>query len=97
VVAFQIVISKNALDFINSLPQKSQRIVIEKCKALADDPFPGQGDRELIQRRDHKEIYRLHISRSYTAFYKIYKDEKTVKILDVMTIERAHKVYGRFG
>ena len=96
-VAFQIVISKNALDFINSLPQKSQRIVIEKCKSLADDPFPGQGDREMIQRRDHKEIYRLHISRSYTAFYKIYKDEKTVKILDVMTIEQAHKVYGRFG
>ena len=96
-VAFQIVISKNALDFINSLPQKSQRIVIEKCKALADDPFPGQGDREMIQRRDHKEIYRLHIPRSYTAFYKIYKDEKIVKILDVMTIERAHKVYGRFG
>ena len=96
-VAFQIVISKNALDFINSLPQKSQRIVIEKCKSLADDPFPGQGDREMIQRRDHKEIYRLHISRSYTAFYKIYKDEKIVKILDVMTIERAHKVYGRFG
>lgn len=94
-VAFQIVISKNALDFINSLPQKSQRIVIEKCKALADDPFPGQGDREMIQRRDHKEIYRLHISRSYTAFYKIYKDEKIVKILDVMTIERAHKAYGR--
>ena len=96
-VAFQIVISKNALNFINSLPQKSQRIVIEKCKALAEDPFPGQGDREMIQRSDHKEIYRLHISRSYTAFYKIYKDEKIVKILDVMTIERAHKVYGRFG
>ena len=95
-VAFQIVISKNALDFINSLPQKSQRIVIEKCKALAEDLFPGQGDREMIKRRDHKEIYRLHISRSYTAFYKIYKDEKLVKILDVMTIERAHKVYGRF-
>jgi mRNA-degrading endonuclease RelE of RelBE toxin-antitoxin system len=97
VVAFQIVISKNALDFINSLPQKSQRIVIERCKALAYNPFPGQGDREMIQRRDHIEIYRLHISRSYTAFYKIYKDEKLVKILDVMTIERAHKVYGRFG
>ena len=96
-VAFQIAISKNALDFINSLPQKSQRIVIEKCKALADDPFPGQGDREMIQRRDHKEIHRLHITRSYTAFYKIYKDEKIVKILDVMTIERANKVYGRFG
>lgn len=96
-VAFQIIISKEALDFINSLPQKSQRIVIEKCKELADYPFPGQGDREMIQRRDHKEIYRLHISRSYTAFYKIYKDEKLVKILDVMTIEQAHKVYGRFG
>lgn len=93
-VAFQIVISKDALNFINSLPQKSHRIVIEKCKALADDPFPGQGDREMIQCKGHKEIYRLHISRSYTAFYKIYKDEKIVKILDVMIIERANKVYG---
>ena len=95
-VVYQIVIKKKALEFLNALPLKSQRIVIEKCKTLADDPFPGQGDKELIQRRGHKDICRLHISRSYTAFYKVYKDEKMVKILDITTIEQAHKIYGRF-
>lgn len=95
-VAYQLVIKKKALEFINALPLKSQKIVVEKCKTLADDPFPGQGDKEIIQRKGHKDIYRLHISRSYTAFYKIYKDEKLVKILDITTIEQAHKIYGRF-
>jgi mRNA-degrading endonuclease RelE of RelBE toxin-antitoxin system len=95
VKAFQVVINKGALEFINAMPLKSQRIVMEKCKALADDPFPGQGDREVLQRKGHKDIYRLHISRSYTAFYKIYKEKKIVMILDIMTIDRAHKIYGR--
>lgn len=95
-VVYQLVIKKRALEFVNTLPTKSQRIVIEKCKTLADDPYPGQGDKEIIQRKGHKDIYRLHISRSYTAFYKIYKDEKMVKILDITTIEQAHKIYGRF-
>ncbi|MHC1688276.1 MAG: type II toxin-antitoxin system RelE/ParE family toxin [Methanothrix sp.] len=95
-IAFRLVIKKNALEFVNALPSKSQRIVREKCKTLANDPFPGDGDRELIQRKGHEDIYRLHISRSYTAFYKIYKDEKMVKILEITTIEQAHKIYGRF-
>lgn len=94
--AYQLVIRKRALEFVNALPSKSQRIVIEKCKTLAYDPFPGKGDKEIIQRKGHEAIYRLHISRSYTAFYKIYKDEKMVKILDITTIEQAHKIYGRF-
>jgi len=96
VVVYQLIIKKKALEFVNTLSTKSQRIVIEKCKTLADDPYPGQGDKEIIQRKGHKDIYRLHISRSYTAFYKIYKDEKMVKILDITTIEQAHKIYGRF-
>lgn len=95
-VAYHLVIGKKALEFINSLPSKSQMIVIEKCKTLADDPFPGQGENEIIRRKGHKDIYRLHISRSHTAFYKIQKDEKMVKILDITTIEQAHKIYGRF-
>jgi len=96
VVTFHIMINKDALEFINSLPSKSHRIVVEKCKTLAINPFPGQGDKEFIQRKDHEDIYRLHISRSYTAFYKIHKNEKIVRILDIMTIEQAHKIYGRF-
>jgi mRNA interferase RelE/StbE len=96
VVIYHLVIGKKALEFISALPSKSKRIVIEKCKTLADDPFPGQGDKELIHRKGHKDIYRLHISRSYTAFYKINKDEKMVKILEITTIDQAQKIYGRF-
>jgi mRNA interferase RelE/StbE len=96
VVAYQLVIKKKALEFVNSLPSKSQRVVIEKCKTLADDPFPGRGDKEIILREGHEDIYRLHISRSYTAFYRVHKDEKRVSILDIITIEQAHKIYGRF-
>ncbi|MEI6102703.1 MAG: type II toxin-antitoxin system RelE/ParE family toxin [Methanothrix sp.] len=95
-VTYHLVIGKKALEFISALPSKSKKIVIEKCKTLADDPFPGQGDKELIHRKGHKDIYHLHISRSYTAFYKINKDEKMVKILEITTIEQAHKIYGRF-
>ena len=95
-VVYQLVIEKKALEFVNSLPQKSRRMVIEKCKTLGVEPFPGQGDKELIRRKGHKDIYRLHISRSYTAFYKIYKEKKRVKIPAIMTIEQAHKTYGQF-
>jgi mRNA interferase RelE/StbE len=96
VVTYHLVIGKNALEFINALPSKSRRILIEKCKTLADDPFPGQEDKERIHRKGHKDIYHLHISRSYTAFYKINKNKNMVKILEITTIEQAHKVYGRF-
>jgi mRNA interferase RelE/StbE len=92
VVVYQLVIKKKALKILEQLPE----IVREKCKTLADDPFPGShGDKELIKRKSHEDIYRLHIGRSYTVFYKIYNDEKIVKILEVTTIEQAHKLYGR--
>jgi len=94
VVAYHLVINTKALKYLEQLPD----LVREKCKSLASDPFPGKhGDKELISRKGHKDIYRLHIGRSYTAFYRIYKDEKIVKILDVTTIEQAHKLYGRSG
>ena len=93
-VAYQLLIKKKTLDYLEQLPE----IVRVKCKTLADDPFPGKhGDKELIQRNGHKDIYRLHIGRSYTVFYKRYKEEKIVKILEVTTIEQAHKLYGRVG
>ncbi len=95
-VAYQLVIRKKALEFVNALPSKSQRAVIEKCKTLADNPFSGQGDKEIIHRKGHDDIYRLHILKSYTALYKIYKNENMAKILDITTIEQAHKIYGRF-
>ncbi|MDD4651309.1 MAG: type II toxin-antitoxin system RelE/ParE family toxin [Methanothrix sp.] len=93
-VAYSLIISKKALKYLEQLPE----IVRSKCKTLSEDPFPGKhGDKELIHRSGHEDIYRLHVGRSYTVFYKISKNEKIVKILEVTTIERAHKLYGRSG
>lgn len=78
------------------MPEKSQRIVKDKCKLLAEDPFPGKGgDKELFRRPGHEDLYRMHVGRTYTTLYRISQEEKVVKILDIMTIEQAHKRYGR--
>ena len=95
-VKFSVLIDEDdALPFIRSLPAKSNRIVKDKLRILEEDPFPGKGgDKELLKHSRHKDLYRIHISRSYTAIYRIFPDEKIVKILWVGTIEEAHKLYG---
>jgi mRNA interferase RelE/StbE len=40
------------------------------------------------------DLFRMHVSRSYTIFYRIDEEKKTVRILDIMTIKEAHKRYG---
>jgi mRNA interferase RelE/StbE len=94
--SWRVLIDEDALKFLENLPEKSLRIAKEKLRILEEDPFPGKhGDKELIQRKGHKDTYRLHISRSYTAFYRVYKDERIVKVLHITTIEQAYKLYGR--
>ena len=41
-----------------------------------------------------KERYRLHIGRTYTAFYIINEDEKLVRVVEILSIDVAHKKYG---
>jgi mRNA interferase RelE/StbE len=87
-------IERKALKYLSELPEKSQRLIKEKCHALSDDPYPGQGgDKELLH-LDYK-LYRLHIGRSFTVFYQICEEDGQVKILEITTIERAHKLYRR--
>lgn len=93
-MSHKVVIDKKALKYLQDLPEKSQRLIKEKCHALAEDPFPGQGgDKELLQ-MDYS-LYRLHIGRSFTIFYQICEDDKMIKILEIATIEKAHKLYRR--
>ena len=90
-----MVIDKKALKYLSELPEKSQRLVKEKCHTLAEDPFPGQGgDKELLH-LDYK-LYRLHVGRSFAVFYQISDEEKLVKILEIVTIDKAHKLYKHF-
>ncbi len=94
--SFRVLIEGSALDFVNGLPEKSRRIVKINLRKLGENPFPGagKGDKELLTRKG-ESLYRLHIARSFTAFYRIYEEDRSVKILKVMTIEQAHKRYGR--
>lgn len=80
---------------MNSLDEKSQRIVRNNLKKLIEDPHPGfgKGDKEKLNLPD-EEIYRLHIGRTWTAFYIILEEKEQVRITDLMTIDEAHKKYG---
>jgi len=67
-----------------------------RLAGLKDDPYPGKdGDKELVKApkgRSEEKVYRLHIGRSFTAFYRI--EDKTVYVTEVLTIEQAHKKSG---
>ncbi len=87
-------IEDEPLEFLKSLPKKTQNIVRTKLSLLKMDPWPGKGgDKEKFICRGKKPVYRLHISHSYTALYRIENDIVFIFYLD--TIERAHKKYGR--
>ncbi|MBA7473157.1 hypothetical protein ES707_08491 [subsurface metagenome] len=65
---------------------------MEKLKTLQEDPFPGSGsDKERLQVHGREDTPRLHIGRTFTAFYRIHEQEKEVHVLAVMSTEQAHK------
>lgn len=90
-------VETDALDFVESLDEKSERICKTNLKKLADDPYPrpgaGSGDRERIT-VDGEEIYRLHIGRTFTAFYDVLEEKGAVRVLEVLPIDEAHDRYG---
>lgn len=93
--SYQLFIEQDALNFINNLDGKSERICKDNLKKLADDPYPGsgKGDKERLV-VEGTETYRLHIGRTFTAFYDINEDETAVEVLEVLPIDEAHKRYG---
>ena len=89
-----IVLSQEATAFIRSLDTKSKSICKKNLQKL-NSPYPGRGigDKERIPVRG-KDRYRLHIGRTYTAFYVIDEKEKVVHVVEILSIEAAHKKYG---
>ena len=82
------------MKYIDTLAEKSKRLIKRKLETLKDNPYPGRDDKKKLQLPNY-DLFRMHVSRSYTIFYRIYEGEKTVKVLDIMTIKEAHKKYGR--
>lgn len=97
-MSYQVLLDPDqAQPFYAGLDEKSQRIVRENLKALADDPYPrpgaGTGDREKIT-FEGRDVYRLHIGRTYTAIYDVFETKGEVRVYRILPIDEAHKRYG---
>jgi mRNA-degrading endonuclease RelE of RelBE toxin-antitoxin system len=90
---YDITISEQVKSFLQALPDKSRRICKNSLQKL-ENPFPGEGmgDKEKLH-IGGEDVYRLHISRSYTAFYIIDTERKLVRVIELLSIEKAHKKY----
>jgi len=95
-LTFDVKVHNTADAFIGTVPEKSRRIIKSALKGLEENPFCGSGgDKEKLDLSGGREIYRLHIARTYTAFYSVDKKNRIVKVHEILTIEQAHKKYGR--
>lgn len=96
-MSYNVLVAEEARAYVDALDEKSERIVKDNLRKLADDPYPrpgsGSGDKEQVV-ANGEEIYRLHIGRTHTAFYDVLEDEQEVRVVDIMDIEEAHKRYG---
>lgn len=92
--AYEVRVAIEVRDFLQDLDEKSKRIVKDNLAKL-EEPYPGRGkgDKEKIEWQGDA-VYRLHIGRSWTAFYDIDETEQVVRIREVMPIDQAHKEYG---
>lgn len=88
----KVLLSEEAVEFLQSLDLKSRNICKKNLEKL-ENPYPGRGsgDKEKLVVAG-EIIYRLHIGRTYTAFYVI--GAKEVRVLELLSIEAAHKKYG---
>ena len=95
-MTFDVKVRNTADAFIGAVPEKSRRIIKSALERLEENPFCGSGgDKEKLDLGAGREIYRIHIARTYTAFYSVDKENRIVKVHDILTIGQAHKKYGR--
>ncbi|MFC6987500.1 type II toxin-antitoxin system RelE/ParE family toxin [Haloplanus sp. GCM10025708] len=93
---YDVLLGDQPREFLDVADEKTERICKEKLGYLAENPYPGRGrgDKEKLPVDGHRDRYRLHISRTYTAFYTVLEDEKDVRVLEITDIDDAHKRYG---
>ena len=86
----RIKIEDRVKEFIRELPEKDRRVIGEHIERLSEHPNATGNIRKLPAR---KPRWRMHISLKYTLF--CYVDSDIVWIDKIMTIEQAHKKYGK--
>jgi mRNA interferase RelE/StbE len=95
-LTWTVVVRKELVEYLNSLDEKSRRIVRTKLLSLEENPCPGSpGDKERLTLRDDTVLYRMHIGRTWTVLYRVDEVSRMVKVIEMLTIEQAHKRYGQ--
>jgi len=92
---YNVLLGDQPRKFLDAGDEKTERICREKLGYLAENPYPGRGrgDTEKLPIDGRRDRYRLHISRSYTAFYTILEDDSEVRVLEILPIDKAHDRY----
>lgn len=92
---YNVLLHPDVEAFLNAADQKTERICRTHLGYLEDDPYPGsgKGDKERLP-IDGQMRYRIHIGRTYTAFYDVYDSRDEVRVLEILPIDEAHKRYG---
>lgn len=94
-MTYKVYLAPEASEFLESLDSKSRRICLNNLRKLKDSPYPGRGigDKEKLPIRG-EDRYRLHIGRTWTAFYEVIEEDKEVLVTEILSIDDAHKRYG---
>jgi len=94
-MSYEVLLSDDAVSYLRSLDEKSERICKENLRKLTESPYPGEGkgDKEKLV-VDGEELFRLHIGRTHTAFYLVDGGANEVRVVEILPIDEAHKRYG---
>lgn len=89
---YEVQLGKRTIKVLQKYPEKSRELIYAHVRML-NDPYSANGVECL-----HKpsETYRMHIGRIYTIIFRIHKNPNIVQVLEIDTIEQAHKRYGRY-
>lgn len=88
----EVRIERGIIKTLERYPEKIREHIFNHLRKL-EDPYSAP-DVECLHPK--VQVYRMHIGRTYTIIFKIDKDSDIVLVLDLMTIEQAHKRYGRY-
>lgn len=95
-MTYEVRIDVDAAEFLDSQNEKTTSIIKDNLSKLKEEPHPSpeaqSGDREKVT-VNSEEIYWMHISRSYTAFYVVNEEDNQVIVTDIVDIDTAHKMY----
>ena len=86
-------IERGVIKTLEKYPEKIREHIFSHFRKL-ENPYTAP-DVECLYSKT--QIYHMHIGRTHAVIFRINKESDMVQVLDLMTIEQAHKRYGRYS